>query len=528
MNTTEFLSIAAAICPEKEAIVFEGQRITYAQLSERVNRLANGLLHLGVKKGDRVAFLNVNCPHAAESYFATARVGGVYVPLNFRAKAEELQYMIETAEAKVVIVGMRYVPLIDQVRKRLSSVRHFVSNEGKAPGYESYDDLLAKSSADEVSTEIADDDTTIIMYTAGTTGFPKGVVLTHNSFGIYVTNNVTPADPETVEKNILTVPLYHIAGVQAELAAIYGGRTLVMQRQFEAAEWLKLVEQEQVSRAMMVPTMLKQLLEHSDFKRHDLSSLKVITYGAAPMPLEVIKRAVKELPNARFINAFGQTESASTITMLGPEDHVLTGSDEEVEKKLKRLTSIGKPMEDVVIQIMDEEGNLLEPGQVGEIVAMGPRLMSGYWKDEEKTKATLKDGWLHTGDLGYMDEDGYIYLAGRAKDMIKRGGEMISPEELENVLQSHPDVDEAAIIGVPDDTWGEVVRAIVVKRPKSKITAEELIEYCSQRLASFKKPETVVFVDELPRNPMGKVLKRVLRDQYGKDYKVPAKALYTR
>ncbi|MBI3953196.1 MAG: long-chain-fatty-acid--CoA ligase [Chloroflexi bacterium] len=522
MNTTEFLTIATSICPDKEAIVFEGQRIPYSQLGERVNRLANVLRRFGVGKGDRVAFLNVNCPHAAESYFATAKVGGVYVPLNFRARAEELQYMIDTAGAQVLVVGARYVPLIEQVRQRLPSVKHFISSEGRAAGYHEYEALLAESSAEDVSADISDEDITIIMYTAGTTGFPKGVVLNHNSFGIYVTNNVTPADPDTVEKNILTVPLYHIAGLQAQLAAIYGGRTLIMQRQFEAADWLRLVEQERVSRAMMVPTMLKQLLEHPDFKQRDLSSLKVITYGAAPMPLEVIKRAVKELPNARFINAFGQTESASTITMLGPEDHVLEGSDEEVDKKLKRLSSIGKPMDDVTIQIMDEEGNFLEAGQVGEIVATGPRIMSGYWKDEEKTKATLKDGWLHTGDLGYMDEDGYIFLAGRAKDMIKRGGEMVSPEEVENVLQSHPAIDEAAIIGVPDDTWGELVRAVVVKRPHSRVSAEELIEFCHQRLASFKKPESVVFVDELPRNPMGKVLKRVLREQYGKDYKVRA------
>ncbi|MSQ33317.1 MAG: long-chain-fatty-acid--CoA ligase [Dehalococcoidia bacterium] len=522
MNTTEFLAIASAICPDKEALVFEGQRITYAQLAERVNRLTHVLQKLGVGKGDRVAFLNVNCPHATEAYFATAKAGAIYVPLNFRARADELQYMIDTAGVKVLFVGERYVPLVAQVRQRLPSVQGFISMEGKGPGCQEYEALLAESNAEDESSDIADDDTTIIMYTAGTTGFPKGVMLTHNSFGVYMTNNVTPADPDTVEKNILTVPLYHIAGMQAQLAAIYGGRTIVMQRQFDAAEWMRLVEQERVDRAMMVPTMLKQLLEHPDFKQRDLSSLKVITYGAAPMPLEVIKRAVKALPHARFINAFGQTESASTITMLGPEDHVLEGTAEEIDKKLRHLSSIGKPMDDVVIQIMDEEGNFLPTGEVGEIVAMGPRLMSGYWKDAEKTQATIVDGWLHTGDLGYTDEDGYIYLAGRAKDMIKRGGEMVSPEEVENVLQSHPAIDEAAIIGVPDDTWGEVVRAIAVKKAHSRVTAQELIEFCHQRLASYKKPESVVFVDELPRNPMGKVLKRLLREQYGKDYKLKA------
>jgi acyl-CoA synthetase (AMP-forming)/AMP-acid ligase II len=230
--------------------------------------------------------------------------------------------------------------------------------------------------------------------------------------------------------------------------------------------------------------------------------------------MEVIRRAIQEFPGARFINAFGQTESASTITMLPPEDHVLEGDPEEVERKLKRLSSIGKPLDDVEVSIVDEDGDPVPTGEVGEIVASGPRIMKGYWKQEGDTQNTIRGGLLYTGDLGYQDEDGYIFLAGRAKDFIKRGGEMVSPEEVEQVLMSHPGVDDAAIIGIPDVEWGERVRAVVVRRGGGTVEEEELIEHCHQHLASFKRPESVVFVDELPRNPLGKVLKRVLREEH--------------
>ena len=517
MNTTDFLSIATSICPDRVAVVFERKKYTFSQLNERVDRLANALSSLSVKKGDRLAMLQVNCNQFVETYFAAAKLGAIYVPLNFRAKGNELTYMLNTAEASTLLVGERYIELLNSLRSNLTSVRHFISVESRHEGMLYYEDMIASSPVGEIVTEIDDDDTTILLYTAGTTGVPKGVMLSHNSFAVYVLENVTPADPELEERNILTVPLYHVAGIQAMMAAIYGGRTLVMERQFDAKEWMELVESEKANRAMMVPTMLKQLMDHPEFGEHDLSSLKVITYGAAPMPLEVIKRALEAFPGVSFINAFGQTETASTITTLGPEDHIISGTEEEREKKLRRLASIGKPMSDVEMRIVDEDGRELPVGQVGEIVARGPRVMTGYWKDEEKTEKTIdKDGWIHTGDMGYMDEDGYFYLAGRAMDMIIRGGENISPEEVEAVLRTHPKVEEAAVIGIPDEEWGEQPRAIVVLKQGEVATAEEVIEYCRANLSSFKRPRSVVFIDELPRNPMGKVLKRVLQERYGK------------
>jgi acyl-CoA synthetase (AMP-forming)/AMP-acid ligase II len=356
------------------------------------------------------------------------------------------------------------------------------------------------------------------MYTSGTTGKPKGVPLRHNAFVTYVLENVEPASPEIEERNLLTVPLYHVAGIQAMLAAIYGGRTLVLLRQFEVKEWMDTIQREQATRAMLVPTMLKRVIDDPDFSKHDLSSLKVITYGAAPMPFEVIRKAIEVMPWARFINAFGQTETASTITTLGPEDHVIEGSEEEKAKKLKRLTSsIGKPLPDVEIKIVDEEGKGLPPLGVGEILARGPQVMAGYWKDEEKTSQVMTpDGWLRTSDMGWMDQEGYIYLSGRADDMIIRGGENISPEEVEEVLRSHPKVEDAAVIGVPDVEWGQEPRAVVVLKKGESATPEEMMEYCRPRLAGFKRPRSVLFIDGLPRNPMGKVLRKKLREEYGK------------
>lgn len=517
MNTTDFLNIATSICPDRMAIIFEGKGYTFSQLNERVNRLANALLNLGIKKGERVAILQVNSNQCVEAYFAVAKLGAIYVPLNFRARGNELTDMLNISEANTLLIGERYIDLVNAISSNLASVRHFISIESKHNSMLYYEDILSSSPSEEVVTEISDDDTTILIFTAGTTGTAKAVMLSHNSFAIYVLENVTPADPELEEKNILTVPLYHVAGIQAMMAAIYGGRTLVMERQFDAKDWMELVEKEKANRAMMVPTMLKQLLEHPDFAKHDLSSLKVITYGAAPMPLEVIKKAVVVFPGVSFINAFGQTETASTITTLGPEDHIISGTKEEKENKLKRLSSIGKPMPDVEMKIVDEDGQELPPGQVGEIVTRGPRVMTGYWRDEEKTRKTIgKEGWVHTGDMGYRDEGGYFFLAGRATDMIIRGGENISPEEVEVVLRSHPKIEEAVVIGVPDEDWGEQPRTIVVLKQGEAATAEEIMEYCRERIASYKRPRSVVFVAELPRNPMGKVLRRVLRQQYGK------------
>lgn len=516
LNISEFLTLAEAVVPERDAIIFENSHINYRDLKDRIARLAGALSDLGLREGDRVATLLVNRPEMVETAFAASGLGAVFVPLNFRARAEELTFMIGDANPSILVVEERYYSLVEEILPNIEDVS-IIGVGSPHAGWPSYAALLSHPAKLEVDHSDINDDLAVLMFTAGTTGTPKAVMLTHESFSSYILANVEPVDPEISESNLLTVPLYHIAGLQAVIAGIYAGRTLIVQRQFEPQEWMTLIQEFRVQRAMMVPTMLKQIMEHPEFSSFNLSSLEIITYGAAPMPLEIIRRAIEEFPGCRFINAFGQTETASTITMLAPEDHEIPVGlpSNEQEIRLKRLTSIGKPLPDVEVRIVDEFGSDVAPEQIGELVARGPRLMKGYWNQAEATQATIRSGWLYTGDLGYSDPDGYIYLAGRAKDTIKRGGEMISPEEVENVLRSHVAVDDAAVIGIPDAEWGETVRAIVtIRSDHTQPDSGELIEYCRERLASFKKPGSVIFVDELPRNSLGKVLKRSLREKF--------------
>ena len=517
MNILEFLTIASAIVPDRTAIIFEGRRITFQQLQQQVNRLANALSQLGLQPGRRVAYMDVNTPALIQTYLACTQLDAIFVPLNYRARAQEISQMLQTCQPSLLFAGSRYQDLIASVTQDAPSIQHVIAlEEAPTNDWLSFDDLLSSASDHELHFPASTDaDTSLLLFTSGTTGAPKAVMLTHNSFSSYMLSSVEPADPEVEERNLLSLPMYHVAGIQSALAAIYGGRTLLLARQFEARQWMELVQREKAHRAGMVPTMLKQVLDHPNFPDYDLSSLRVISYGAAPMPLEVIRKAIEALPRIHFINAFGQTETASTITMLAPEDHVLEGVPDEIEKRLRRLTSVGKALDDVEIAILDENGVFLPQGHEGEVAARGPRLMSGYWSDEQATRDAFQDNWLLTGDRGYLDEDGYLFLSGRSKDFIKRGGEMISPQEVEDVLLSHPNVQEATVIGVPDPQWGERVRALVVACHGTTPSADDLIRHCHDRLASFKRPESVVFVTEIPKNPMGKVLKRVLRDQYG-------------
>ena len=316
------------------------------------------------------------------------------------------------------------------------------------------------------------------------------------------------------ESTLLSVPLYHVAGIQTAISGIYSGRTTVIQAQFESLDWMKLVQNYEINRVMLVPTMIKQIIDNKNFDNYDFRSLNVITYGAAPMPISVLEESINKFKDAKFINAFGQTETAATITALGPEDHDISGTEDEKSRKLKRLTSIGKPLQDIEVRIVDENGKEASVYDVGEIVAKGERIMSGYWNNPKATMNAIKNGWLYTGDLGYRDEDGYIFLAGRAKDFIKRGGEMISPEEIEQILYTHPNVEEVAVIGLPDIQWGEIVTAVIKCKKDKYLTDDEILAFCNDKLASFKRPEKIIFISELPRNSMGKILKKDLRDKF--------------
>jgi acyl-CoA synthetase (AMP-forming)/AMP-acid ligase II len=516
MNTANFLSIPGMMFADQEIIVFEGTRLTYGEVLERVRRLASSLRELGIKPGDRVAALQTNCHQFIEAYYATATLGATFVPLNYRAKPPEIEYMVTAADVKALFVGERYSELIRQLQPKFSSVQHYIAIDAPQPEMLSYETLVAQGSPDIEDAEVDESDVSILMYTSGTTSLPKGVMLTYGDFTNYVVGTVEMADGTPRGISLLCAPLYHIAGTANIMTALWAGRKLVVLRQFEPRAWLAAVQDEKVTHAFVVPTMLKQLIDHPEFARFDLSSLENLSYGGAPMPFPVIRRAIELFPKTTgFVNAFGQTETTSTLTVLGPEDHRLDGPPETVERNLKRLTSVGKPLPDVEVRVLDDDNHELPVNEIGEVVIRTPRVMKGYAGQESATAALLDaEGWLHTRDMGYIDEDGYIYLVGRKDDIIIRGGENIAPAEIEAVLHAHPAVDEAAVIGVPDEQWGQRIAAFVALRPGQTATAEELAEFCRQRLASFKKPEEIRFVDALPKNPLGKILKKELRAQF--------------
>jgi len=517
MNTAEFLQITAMVVPDRTALVSGEKRVTFMEMADRVNRLANWLQSVGAGPDSPVGAMSTNGIEYVETYYAAAKIGATFVPLNYRAKHEELTYMINTSDVHVLFVGERYLDLVAKLRPDLTGVKHFACYDKPVDGMGHLGEILATASADEPFVEVDESRPTVLIYTSGTTSQPKGVALSYLNLSVYVTNTMSPADPgEDAEVTLLSVPIFHVAGVTPIMSSVWGGRTLVILPQFDPELWLKAVQSERVTHSFVVPTMLKRIMDHPDFHTYDLSSLKLITYGAAPMPYEVVSKAVDAF-SCGLMNAYGQTESTSTMTFLGPDDHQIPKEPgPEREKKLHRLRSVGRGMDDVVIAIMDEKNEILEPGAEGEICVMGPRIMSEYHKQAEATAAAIHDGWLHTGDVGYLDEDGYLFITGRKKDLIIRGGENISSGEIEATLDEHPQIEESAVIGVPDVEWGEVIKAIVVPEKGQKPDPAEVTGYVKARLASYKAPAYYAFVEELPRNPMGKVLKTELRKLYGK------------
>ena len=515
MNTAEILMIAGSMIPDRPAAVDPDDSCTYAELQTRVNMLAQALQSIGVGKGANVGIMSVNSTKFVELYYAAASLGATFVPLNFRAKPEELQYMLDASDVNVLFVQERYWPILEEIRANLPKIQHVYTLDFEREGLMTYDQLRATGTDEMVFAEVDDNDPALVIYTSGTTALPKGVVLTHKTLTAYVVNTQAPVDPSAEQDcTLVSVPFFHVAGATTMLGSIWAGRKLAILPAFDPSGWLGIVERERVSHAFVVPTMLKRVMEVDDFEKYDISSLKLITYGAAPMPFEVVRRAM-DVFTCGLMNAYGQTESTSTMSYLGPDDHRLDGTPEQNEKKILRLRSVGRTMPDIDIGILAADGSRLESGHEGEICIKGDRIMREYQKREAETASAVMDGWLHTGDVGYLDEDGYLFITGSIKDLIIRGGENISPGEIENVLEDHPGIAEAAVIGVPDVEWGEVVKAILVAAPGGKPSMDELTTYVKSRMASYKAPAAYEWVDELPRNHLGKILKTDLRKMYG-------------
>ena len=521
MNTAEFLTISAAIVPDRVAIAGPDERVTYGELQSRANRLAQAFQEMGVGRGHAVGVMAVNCVEFAEIYYAAAAVGATLVPLNFRSKPEELTYMIDSTDVTALFIAERYYSIYEAIQSSTPSVKHVIPLDFERPGLTSLSALRSGHEDIPVWAETDDKDATLIIFTSGTTALPKGVVLSYQALTSLVVNTQAPADPSIRQQVVLvSVPFYHIAGATTLMSAVFSGRRLVALPGFDPQGWLSAVEQEGVTHAFVVPTMLKRIMEVDDFNRYDLSTLQLITYGAAPMPYEVVRRAVDvfaaDRANVGLMNSYGQTEATGSMTTLGPDDHRLNGTPEENDLKIQRLRSVGRPMTDIDVAILHPDGRVATTDEEGEICIRGDRVMRGYHKRDDETESALHDGWLHTGDVGKIDGGGYLFITGRLKDMVIRGGENIAPAEIEQVLEDHPGVAEAAIIGVPDVEWGEVCKAIMVPVDESlRPSEQELTEYVKSRLASYKAPAFYEWVDELPRNPLGKVLKTELRDRYG-------------
>jgi acyl-CoA synthetase (AMP-forming)/AMP-acid ligase II len=502
----------ALLEPDREAFVYGSERITFSQFNARVNSLVHALRAMGVKKGDVIGILSWNCLGCVEVYGAAMKGGFIASPFNTRLRQNELEYLINYSEATSLFVGSELVEMAQQLRPRLPKVRNFISLESAAPNMMYHGDLLATYSQDEPDIQIEEDDPVGIIYTSGTTGTPRGALYTHRCFiddsrTLVINMSLYPG-----HKRVLITPLFHIAGNTHFRSTLYVGGCNIIVKFFDAAATLQIIQDERASHMDIVPTHLVAMLNVPDLHKYDISSLKFLWYGASPMPLEVLKQGIKVF-GPIIAQGYGQSESGPSISHLSREDHNVL---DRPEREQKKLSSAGKPDIGVQVRIVDEQGKDVDPGQVGEIIVRSKHIMVGYWHKPDDTKETLVDGWLHTGDMGYYDDEGYIYIADRKKDMIISGGENVYPREVEEVLYQHPAVLEAAVIGVPDPYWVERVHAVVATKKGAKTSAEELIAFCKKHLAGYKAPKTVEFVDSLPKNAAGKILKKELREKYWK------------
>jgi acyl-CoA synthetase (AMP-forming)/AMP-acid ligase II len=494
--------------PDETAFIWEDRRQTHAQFLERANRLANALWRLGLKRQDRVGILSQNCLEFQEVYGACEMSGFICATVNWRLAIPEMVFIINDSAPKVLIFEQAYAETVAAMKSSLKTVEHFICIGGPVDFALDYETVLGSGDAEGTPFSPKPDDIAFLIYTSGTTGRPKGVMLTQA--GEVAAAEILGSDQRNspADRLLIMMPLFHIGAKIIQLAQHWRAGAVMVQKGFDAKAVLDAIERERITVTHMAPTMIQSLLDSPHIGSTDTSSLRMIVYAAAPMPITVLKRGL-DVFGPVFQHQFGQTEGIGT-TLLAHQ-HRPNGTDRDREI----LTSVGQPSPRIGVRIVDDEGNDLPQGDIGEILLTSPAVMKGYWNNTVATLETLRDGWIHTGDVGRLDEEGYLYLVDRKKDMIISGGENIYSREVEEAVVTHEDVSEVAVIGVPDEKWGETVMAIVVLKPGRATSADSIIEHCRTMIASYKKPRHVVFVDEIVKLPSGKVDKVMLRKIHG-------------
>jgi len=514
----QIIDRAARRVPDKIGLISGERSYTFRQMGDRVNRLANAFLDMGLKKGDRVATLIPSTPEFHETFFATAKAGLVLVPINYLYMGEEITYAVNNVKASALVVDERYLDKVEAIRSKLPSVKHYITT-GELATAANYEQLLAKYPSDSPKVNISHEDLALILYTSGTTARPKGVMHTHRSSYAFIVA-CGPMLHIQPEKDICLImaPSYHIAGAPKVVATTYFLDTAIIMESFDPKAFLQAVERHKVTTIFspLVPRMLTRLLDDPDFGKYDLSSLRSVFIGVNLIPYPLLKRTLEAF-GPKVFNLYGTTEASGVMTLMEPGELRLNLPPD----KVRIYESCGREATflEGEIRVVNETGRDVVPGEIGEILCRGDGVMKGYWgMPEETAKVIDSDGWYHSGDLATVDEEGYIYVKGRETDMIRSGGENISPIEVEEVISRHPGVKEVAVIGVPDEEWGEAVKAVVVLREGEKASEEEIIQFCKQHLASFKKPKSVDFIDELPIVGSGtmRVSRGKLRELYGK------------
>ncbi|WP_432477444.1 long-chain-fatty-acid--CoA ligase [Nocardioides sp. GXQ0305] len=494
--------------PDGEAMTYLGRTWTWAEWDERVRRVTGGLRGLGIGRGDVVGFLDKNHPACVELSLAAASLGAANAIVNWRLAGDEVDYTVNDSGARVLVVGSELMPLVDKIRDRLTGVERVIEVTPEGGDGDEYERWLAASEPIGRADDVSPDDVCLVMYSSGTTGRPKGIMLTHANMVAHTLNAHDGWGFEAGDKNMVAMPLFHVGGSSYVLFGIHDGVPSVMTRDPDGASLAGAI-MAGANRTFLVPAVLAQVLQSGDDAIRLFGRLKTYCYGASPMPMPLLRAAMQAWPETDFIQVYGLTEVGGVITHLMPDAH-RDGDHPE------RLVSAGQPIPGAEVRVVDP-GTLADvpAGEHGELWFRTPQLMKGFLgKPEATAEVITDDGWFRTGDLGRVDADGFVYVQDRLKDMIISGGENIYSPEVERVLAEHPAVMEVAVIGVPDDRWGEVVKAVVSLHESASATGDEIIAYCREHLAHFKCPTSVDLVEALPRNPTGKILKRDLRKPY--------------